>query len=254
MTTGNRLAGRVVLVYGGGRGIGRGCALAIGSEGATVVVGDLNAASATDVAGEIEARGGRALGLGCDVADLDTVTAVVSAGLAAGGRIDGVVNLAYAGTGRVVIEELGVEALRREFEVGVIGSFLTLRSALDELKKTKGSVVNFTSGSAIEGTPTLAAYAAAKAGIRTLSHVAANELGVYGIRVNTVCPLGLSPSVARYYQANPEAYEESAGRVPLRRYGDPEADIGPAVAFLLSDDARYVTGQTFMLDGGQTHL
>jgi NAD(P)-dependent dehydrogenase (short-subunit alcohol dehydrogenase family) len=249
-----RLDDRVVLVYGGGRGIGRGCALAIAAEGGSVLVADINADSATAVAAEITARGDRAIGRWCDVADAAAVQAVVDAALAEWGRIDGVVNLAYAGTGRVLFEAVTVEALRREFEVGVVGSFLTMRTALDELKKTKGSVVNFSSGSAIEGTPTLTAYASAKGGIRAMSHVAANELGASGVRVNTVCPLGLSPSVAKYYEANPAEYEASAGRVPLRRYGDPESDIGPAVAFLLSDDARFVTGQTVMLDGGQTHL
>jgi NAD(P)-dependent dehydrogenase (short-subunit alcohol dehydrogenase family) len=114
--------------------------------------------------------------------------------------------------------------------------------------------VNFASGAGIEGTPSLGAYAATKQGIRGLSLVAAHELGVHGVRINSVCPLALSEAAQAYYDNDPDAYERSVAKVPLRRYGDCEADVGRAVAFLVSDDAQFVTGQTIMLDGGSTHL
>jgi len=91
--------------------------------------------------------------------------------------------------------------------------------------------------------------------VRGLSLVAAREWGVHQIRVNTVCPLAMSPSVPEYYKRQPPgAFEASVAQVPLGRYGDAQHDVGRAVAFLVSDDARFVTGQTIMLDGGQTHL
>jgi 2-hydroxycyclohexanecarboxyl-CoA dehydrogenase len=249
-----RLTGKVVLVFGGGRGIGRGCALAIASEGATVVVADLDEASATAVAEEIAGRGATGRGVGCDVVNRAQVKAVIDDAAAEFGHIDGVINLAYAGVARMPLEELTVDLLERELQVGVIGSFNTMMLAMPELKKSQGSVVNFASGAGIEGTPSLGAYAATKQGIRGLSLVAAHELGVHGVRINAVCPLGLSPAAEKYYETDPEAYAASVAKVPLRRYGDCEVDIGRAVAFLVSDDARFVTGQTVMLDGGTTHL
>jgi NAD(P)-dependent dehydrogenase (short-subunit alcohol dehydrogenase family) len=248
------LTGKVVLVFGGGRGIGRGCALAIGSEGASVVVADLNGANAASVVGELEERGAKAVSHTCDVVDRAHVRAVIDDAISRFGRIDAVINLAYAGVARMPLEELTVELLERELQVGVVGSFNTMMLAMPELKKTQGSVVNFASGAGIEGTPSLGAYAATKQGIRGLSLVAAHELGVHGVRVNSVCPLGLSPAAEAYYEKNPDAYAASVAKVPLRRYGDCEQDIGRAVAFLVSDDARFVTGQTIMLDGGTTHL
>jgi NAD(P)-dependent dehydrogenase (short-subunit alcohol dehydrogenase family) len=253
-TVRGRLEGKVILVFGGGRGIGRGCALAIASEGATVVVADLDEANAQAVAGEIGERGAVGTAAHCDVVNRAQVKAVIDDAASTYGHVDGVINLAYAGVARMPLEELTVELLERELQVGVVGSFNTMMLAMPELKKSKGAVVNFASGAGIEGTPSLGAYAATKQGIRGLSLVAAHELGVHGVRINTVCPLGLSPAAEAYYEHNPDAYATSVAKVPLRRYGDCELDIGKAVAFLVSDDARFVTGQTVMLDGGTTHL
>jgi len=242
------------VIFGGGRGIGRGCALAVATEGAAVVVADLDAESARAVAEEITERGGRSVAIGCDVVDPDLVQAAVDAAVGAFGRLDAIVNLAYAGTTRGPLESLTADRLRRELEVSVVGMFNSMTIALPELMKTHGSIVNFSSGAALEGTPGLAGYAAAKQAVRGLTHAAAREWGVHKVRVNSVVPLGFGPSVERFFADNPGAYERSVSTIPLGRYGDPEQDIGPAVAFLVSDDARYVTGQTILLDGGQSHL
>ena len=257
MVTGNgggRLAGKVAVVFGGGRGIGRGCALAMAGEGAAVVVADINAEWATTVADEIGARNGRGTGLACDVVDRGLVQAALDTALSAHGRLDAVVNLAYAGTTRGPLDQLTPERLLRELDVSVVGTFNTMTMALPELKKTHGSVVNFSSGAALEGTPGLAGYAAAKQAIRGLTHAASREWGAFQVRVNCVVPLGMGPSVERFFAADPEGLARSLANVPLGRYGDPEQDIGAAVAFLVSDDARYLTGQTILLDGGQSHL
>ena len=114
--------------------------------------------------------------------------------------------------------------------------------------------MNFSSGAAIEGTVGLAAYAAAKSAVRGLSLSAANEWGSDQVRVNVVCPVAMAPSVPLFFKNRPGDYEASLAKIPLGRYGDPETDIGGAVAFLVSDDAQYITGQTIMIDGGQVHL
>jgi NAD(P)-dependent dehydrogenase (short-subunit alcohol dehydrogenase family) len=249
-----RLVGKVALTFGGGRGIGRGACLAMAEEGAAVVVADINAEGAASVADEIAQRGGGAIGAHCDVTDAAQVGAAISAAVRSFDRVDAVINLAYAGTTRGPLEALTADRLRRELEVSVVGMFTTMTLALPELKKTRGSVVNFSSGAALEGTPGLAGYAAAKQAVRGLTHAAAREWGPYGVRANSIVPLGMGPAVERFYAGDPDAFARSVSTIPLGRYGDPERDIGPAIAFLVSDDARYITGQTILLDGGQSHL
>jgi NAD(P)-dependent dehydrogenase (short-subunit alcohol dehydrogenase family) len=223
-------------------------------EGAAVVVADVNGEGAELVADEVTRRSGHGSAVTCDVTDAAQVGAALTAAVQSYGRLDAVVNLAYAGTTRGPLEALTADRLRRELEVSVVGMFTTMTLALPELRKTHGSVVNFSSGAALEGTPGLAGYAAAKQAVRGLTHAAAREWGPYGVRANSVVPLGMGPAVERFFASDPDAFARSVSTVPLGRYGDPEEDIGPAVAFLVSDDARYITGQTILLDGGQSHL
>jgi len=248
-----RLDGKNVIMYGAGRGIGRGCALAAAEEGAAVTIADFDAANAAAVAAEITAAGGRALGVHCDVTDRDAIAAAVDATLVAFGALDGIVNLAYGNQRRAPFEDMHPDEVRRELEVSIVGMFSTMQLAYPHLRERGGSIVNFSSGAASDGTPWMAGYAASKAGIRAMSHVAAREWGRHQIRVNAVCPLAMSPAVGKYYEGRPdEEFAASLSKVSLGRYGDAKDDVGHAVAFLLGDDARFVTGQTIMLDGGQT--
>src|SRR5699024_4791744 len=122
------------------------------------------------------------------------------------------------------------------------------------LAASGGSIVNFGSGAAIVGQPTQAAYAAAKEAIRGLSRVVANEWAKDDIRVNIVSPMAMTEGVKTWSQSAPDLYQESLQKVPLGRFGDPASDVAPVVAFLLSDDAAYMTGQTLMADGGANKL
>lgn len=129
-----------------------------------------------------------------------------------------------------------------------------MQAAYPELKKTKGKVINFASGAGIDGQVTQTSYAAAKEAIRGVSRVAANEWGPEGINVNLISPIALTPGVEQWRENAPELYEAMLNKIPLRRLGDPEQDIGRVAVFLASGDADYITGQTFMVDGGSIKL
>ena len=133
----------------------------------------------------------------------------------------------------------------------MVGCLIAMQAGLPASSATGGgSIVNFSSGAGVEGLAGRAAYSSAKAAVRLLSRTAALEWGADGIRVNCVCPFAMSPSLTEAVRAGTVDQAQLDAISPLGRPGDPELDIGAGVAFLLSDDARYVTGQTFMLDGG----
>jgi NAD(P)-dependent dehydrogenase (short-subunit alcohol dehydrogenase family) len=245
-----RLDGKSIIVIGGAQGIGRGCVLAAAAEDARVVVGDLNEVGARDVAAEATARGPRAVGMRADVVEREEVDALVDTALAEFGRIDGLVNLAYWHDGPAPIAELSAESLARELHVDVVGCLVAMQAVYPYLRERGGSIVNFSSSAGVEGLAERSAYSAAKAGVRLLSRTAALEWGREGIRVNTVCPFAMSESLTAAVAAGTVDQAHLDGVSPLGRPGDPERDIGAGVAVLVSDDARYVTGQTIALDGG----
>jgi len=245
-----RLDGKTIIVIGGAQGIGRGCVLAAASEGANVVVGDLNEPGARAVADAATARGTRAIARRADVVERDQVDALVAAALDEFGHLDGLVNLAYFHEGPAPLAELSADSLTRELHVDVVGCLVAMQAVYPHLRDRGGSIVNFSSSAGVEGLAERAAYSAAKAGVRLLSRTAALEWGRDGIRVNTVCPFSMSESLAAAVAAGTVDRAQLDSVSALGRPGDPEHDIGAGVAFLLSDDARYLTGQTIALDGG----
>jgi len=245
-----RLDGKTVIVIGGAQGIGRGCALAAASEGAHVVIGDLNEAGALDAATEASGRGPRALGMRADVVERDQVDALVKAALDHFGSVDGLVNLAYFHEGPAPIAELPTEVLAHELHVDVVGCLVAMQAVYPHLRARGGSIVNFSSSAGVEGLADRGAYSAAKAAVRLLSRTAALEWGRDQIRVNTVCPFSMSESLRAAVDAGTVDQAHLEGLNALGRPGDPEHDVGAGVAFLLSDDSRYLTGHTIALDGG----
>lgn len=169
------------------------------------------------------------------------------------GKLTGVVNNAHASKQKPLME-LSEDDWSLSMDTGLKGTLNFMKAAYPELKKTKGAIVNFGSGAGLTGQKNQASYAAAKEAIRGLSRVAANEWAEDGIRVNIVCPLALTEGVAKWREAYPDQYQEVAAKNPMQRFGDPKTDIAPVVAFLLSDDSQYMTGQTLMADGGDIKL
>ena len=246
-----RLSGRTALVTGGGQGVGRGIALALAAEGAAVVISGRTEGKLKRTAGEIAERGGRAHIVVGDVGLREDVDRMVAETVGEFGGLDVLVNNAQSSVQRP-LEQTSYEDVDVTYRSGPLAVFHAMQAALPHLRTSRGSVVNLGSSAAVQGETGFAAYAMAKEAIRGLTRVAAREWGAYGIRVNVVCPAALSPAAEAYFAAQPEKAERVLAGIPLGRMGDPEEDIGRAVAARVSDDMAYLTGATLMLEGGRT--
>jgi len=247
------LDGKRAIVTGGGQGVGRGIALALAAEGAAVALAGRTESTLLAVAAEIEKPGGTALPIVADVtrpADIERSVERTVRGL---GGIDILVNNAQIPALGSILD-VSDEAFTACWESGPLAAFRMMKACHPHLRP--GSVIiNLGSSAAVNPQPAgRGVYAAAKAAAQTLSRVAAAEWGPDGIRVITVLPAATSPASEAWRQANPAEYERSMSSIPLRRLGDPEAEIGPAVAFLCGAAAAYITGTTIALDGGQAYL
>jgi NAD(P)-dependent dehydrogenase (short-subunit alcohol dehydrogenase family) len=250
------LDGKVVVVAGGGSGIGAAAAGRLAEEGASVVVGDIVAPNAQAIAGEIRANGGTAVAAEFDISDDDSVAGLVAAAVAEFGGLD----LLHANAADLsadvimrdsdaVAVELGV--FDRTIAVNLRGHLLCTRHAVPEMLKRGGGAIVYTSSAAGHvGEPERPSYAMSKSGINALMRHVSSRWGREGIRANCVAP-GLILTKAVRDNADPEfrEYALRLGRSP--RLGDPE-DIAAAVAFLMSDDASWITGQVISVDGGAT--
>ena len=244
------LEGKVAIVTGGASGIGAALTRSFVKRGAKVVAVDINEQAGAELAATLPDDVAFSRG---DVSDPDVARAAVAAAIERFGTLDALVNNAHASRQAPFLEHT-TEMWDLSFNTGFFATRNFMLAAYDQLKKTRGAVVNFGSGAGLEGQPTQAAYAAAKEAIRGLSRVVANEWAPDGIRVNVVCPMALTDGVAAWKEAYPQMFADSVAKVPLGRFGDPEADVAPIVAFLCSDDSRYMTGQTVMADGGAIKL
>jgi len=247
------LDGKRAIVTGGGQGIGRGIALALAAEGAAVALVGRTESKLLAVAAEIGKPGGTALPIAADVtrpADIQRCVAHAASEL---GGIDILVNNAQIPALGSILDVTD-EAFTACWESGPLAAFRLMKACRPHLRP--GSVIiNLGSSTAVNPLPAgRGVYAAAKAATQTLSRVAAAEWGPDGIRVITVLPAASSPSSDAWRQGNPAEYERSMSSIPLRRLGDPDAEIGPAVAFLCGPGASYITGTTIALDGGQAYL
>jgi NAD(P)-dependent dehydrogenase (short-subunit alcohol dehydrogenase family) len=244
------LDGKVAIVTGAGRGIGKGVATAMVKAGAKVLIVDREEQLGRETEAELQRLGGASF-LPFDLCAHDRLHEVVAAALAQFGQLDVLVNAAQAAQ-LLPLAETSSEVMKLPFDTGFWPTFILMREVYPHLRKTAGSIINFATGAAFDALPTQGAYIAAKEAIRAISKVAANEWGPEGIRVNIVCPFANSPGAQAWKDYAPDDYAKQIAKVSLRRIGDCETDIGAAVVFLASSAAAYVTGQTLMVDGGQT--
>jgi pyridoxal 4-dehydrogenase len=242
----NRLDNKVALVTGAAQGIGRAVAVLLAADGARVIVADLNLPGAREVAAGL---GGGALAYGCDVADPDQVAALVAAVEAAAGGIDILVNNA-AIVPFIAWDDVDLAHFRRVIDVNLTGTFIVCRAVSDQMRRLDrgGRIVNMCSNSLLAGTPNMAAYVASKGGVFGLTRALATELGKYRITVNAVMP-GLVASEGAMATPHRDSFGFVEMLQALKGHGTPE-DIAPAVAFLVSDDAHWITGQTLNVDAG----
>lgn len=245
-----RLAGKVAIVTGGAGGIGRGIVQAYVKEGAKVLAVDIDEQRGAELEREYPQV---VRFLGCDLTQDNSATTIVQAAVEAFGRIDILVNNAHVSR-QIPLLETTQEHLDLSFNSSFYPTLRLMQAAHPELKRNQGSVINFGSGAGIRGMPTQASYAAAKEAIRGISRVAASEWGEDNINVNVICPLAATEGVTRWLEEFPEMLEPTLEKVPLKRLGNPEQDIGRVAVFLGSDDASYMTGQTLMADGGSIML
>ena len=246
-----RLDGKTAIVTGGARGVAKGVATAFVKAGAQVFIVDREEELGRQTQAELTALGGEVEFMAADLSRHDELDAIVEAAVQRFGKLDILVNAAQAAQ-LLPLAETTNEAMKLPFDTGFWPTFILMRAAYPHLVETRGCVVNFGSGAAFDALPTQGAYAAAKEAIRTISKVAAVEWGPQGVRVNIVCPFANSPGVQAWAEYAPADYEAQVAKVPLRRIGDCETDIGAAVVFLASDAASYITGHTLMVDGNQT--
>ncbi len=246
------LDGQVAVVTGAGSGIGRGISLRLAREGAAVVVVDVDPGGADESVALIEAAGGRALAVRANVADFDQIQSAVDRGYEHFGRLD--IAVANAGVFRTgTIRDVTPDDFRGQLEVNVTGVFLTVKAATERIVESGrgGRMVCISSEAALATGGRVWAYSASKAAVKMMVRGWAQELGQYGININSIGP-GLIDTPLAQFQAGREGGELRAvveRRRPVGRVGTPD-DIGGMVAFLCGPDASYITGSFFLVDGG----
>jgi 2-hydroxycyclohexanecarboxyl-CoA dehydrogenase len=247
----NRLSGKVAIVTGAGQGVGRGIALALAKEGASVVLAGRTEEKVQRVAGELKALGLRALAIRCDVGVRADVDATVAATVAAFGTVDILFNNAFCGNDPMPIEATTEEYMREAIQTNIFGCFYFIQACFPYLKRKGGRIINFATGAGIEGWGYLFTYAATKEAVRAMTRVTAREWGQFKITSNVMAPMANSPAMKLFETSRPEQFRAMMAATPLGYVGDCEADIGPVAVFLASDESRYLTGHTFTPDGGR---
>lgn len=248
------VAGKVVVVTGASRGIGRGLALHLAKAGASLVITGRKPDPLAEIAAELSAMDAPHLAVVLDVADRDGAIALAEQAVDRFGRIDGLVANAQTFRSVTPLEQVSARDMDLLLDTGPKGTLWAMQAVFPSMREQGwGRIVTMGSNAALLGAAGYGPYAAAKEAIRALTRVAAREWGRYGILVNCVCPVSVAhrmPTSDTDDPARRAMFEATFKDIPLGRDGVVEDDIGPAVAFLLSDACSYMTGETLMLDGG----
>jgi len=249
------LDGRVIVITGGGQGIGAACAERFAAEGAKVALWDVNVAAAQAVAQRLRDAGGHAEAMPCNVARKSEVDAALAATALAFGRIDGLVNNAgiFRAADFLEVTEDDWDAV---INVNLKGAFLVGQAVAQQMVRQGqgGAIVNMSSVNGSMAIASIASYNASKGGINQLTRAMALALADHHIRVNAAAPGTIATELAREaVLTSEEAKQRILGRTPMKRLGEPE-EVADVVGFLLSDAARYMTGEIVHIDGGRMAL
>ena len=239
------------LITGGARGIGYACAEAIAENGARIVLADIDETGVREAA---ERLGGDAVGIHCDMGDAAQIAAMFDRIEAEIGPLSVLVNCAGIAIPCDFLET-PLEQFTSVIDVNLTGTFLATQRAAKSMIAAgiAGSIVNMSSVNAQVAIPTIAAYCASKGGVMQLTKASALALAPHGIRVNAVGPGSIDTAMMAAVNENPEAMRVAMSRTPLKRMGTPR-EVAECVAFLASDKASYITGETVYVDGGRLGL
>ena len=244
-----QLPDRVAIVTGAARGIGLAIAQRLHAAGARVVIADIDEIAAADAAGALDVDRARVVGVGADVTNGTSVENMVAATLDAFGRIDILINNAGITGASLPLWELDYTTWERVLDVNLNGVFRCCKAAIGPMREqARGAIVNVASIAGKEGNPNLIPYSASKAGVIALTKALAKETATQGIRVNAVAPAVVETDILK--QMTPETVRYMLSKIPMNRFGKME-EIAAVVHFLASDDASFVTGQTYDVSGGR---
>jgi 2-hydroxycyclohexanecarboxyl-CoA dehydrogenase len=253
------ISGKVAVVTGAGRGIGRGIAITYARAGAKVVVASRSGSTVEKVVSEIKSEGGTALGVVCDVGQREQVFEMVDKAARHFGPPDILVNNAQSFGSpnkpssiwvQQPLETFDEEDWELTYRTGLLATLWGMKAVFPHMRDRGGKIINLCSPAGQVGMAFSAAYNATKEGVRALTRTGAREWGKYRINVNVISPSVRTDSLERYEKEDPEFIRASLQNVPLGRFGDPIKDAGPLAVFLGSSDSDFITGMTFMLDGG----
>lgn len=246
-----RLQGKVAIVTGAATGIGRAIAVRLAREGAAVVIDYIGKPEvARDAQNDIAALGGKCIAVAADVSQPEQAQNLIDATVKSFGRLDIAVNNAGIEK-KMAFVDYPLETLRKILDINLVGPFLVSQAAARQMIRqgSGGRIINISSVHEDLPMPTNAAYCASKGGLRMLTRTIAVELAKAGITVNNIGPGAVFTPIDADIEANPELENALMAEIPLNRWGKPE-EIAGLAAYLASDEAAYITGSTYFIDGG----
>jgi NAD(P)-dependent dehydrogenase (short-subunit alcohol dehydrogenase family) len=245
------LDGKVALITGGSKGIGRAIALAFAREGAHVSLGARGPEELEGAAKEIKAEGRRALAVPTDVTDADQVEALIRTTVEELGGIDILVNNAGAAPFMSMFDQIRLSGFQKYFGITYTGAVYTTRAAASALLERRGSVINIASVAAYIASPGLTYYASAKAALVSFTRTLALEWAGHRVRVNAIAPGWIETEMNALSRQDPGFYQTILNQIPLGRWGTAD-DVASVALFLASERASFMTGSVILVDGGQT--